>query len=64
MTPETRERALAVLSMIDSDLENDVAKWDGQPATAQRVAIMHAELSAVVAGLAGVVRKIIEEDGS
>lgn len=61
MDADLKARCLAVLEEIQLDLERDVAKHDGQPITGNRLAVMHAELSAVVAGLTAVVQKIVEE---
>lgn len=61
MDEATKARALAVLTEIQEDLEADNSKWEGQSLTGRNVAVMVAEVRGTIHGLAGVVRKVIEE---
>lgn len=51
------------LDMMISDIEADVAKWEGRDFNGQNVAQMYGELSAIVFGLAKVLRQVVV-DGS
>lgn len=55
------EGVAAALEMIRQDCESDVAKWEGQIATAAAVAQMHGETLAMIDTLARCLQEIVME---
>ncbi len=61
MDEKTRTRALEIVREIQTDMAADVVNHDGDPFNGRTLATIHAELAATIAGLAGVIEKILED---
>lgn len=59
MTEDEKTRALEIVRMIQTDMAADVEKMEGAPFNGRSLALIHAELAATIAGLAGVVERML-----
>jgi hypothetical protein len=55
---------IEILTMIAKDMENDAAKFDGQPFTGKTVAIYFGNQGAAIAALANIIKAILDEKDS
>lgn len=59
MTEDEKARALEIVRDIQTDMASDVDRHGGAPFTGKTLATIHGELAATIAGLAGVVERML-----
>lgn len=59
MTEDEKVRALQIVREIQTDLEADVLRHDGEVISGRTLGTIHGELAGTIAGLAGVVERML-----
>jgi hypothetical protein len=60
MTMKTHARSLEIVREIQHDMELDTMKWEGAAVTGANIAEMLGEIRGTIAGLAGVVERVLQ----